>query len=575
MLRWHHEHCTQPEVHLSGEFVYCLACQTRRLQQFEHPRRLTLQVDPSPSDDRRSCMDLTWPSSVQYSTECIVGARRGDLGDTLRSHLGRTPRVAQSNALQDEKADLGFPPLPSDRHIRVLHITPANREDEPLHGLLEVQDLDGNHFYEALSYTWMDENDDATLTDWLYLGAEWDVLHITKSCSRALRRLRLQGSCRPIWIDSICINQLNNVEKSHQIALMRTIYANSIRCVVDIGEHAAEADMAIQYIMSARNGEGLDDAKPKSAEEGIRNLFRRKYFSRIWIIQELVYAPQVIITYGSRPVDWRLLADSVSDIPALDWMQKLKDSMADGRPANTYAGAVGLFQLLNDTVNSNSSDPRDKVFALIGLVRGLERAGITADYDLIYTQVCTGLAAYFVQHLGLTRIILLRADVDANLPSWVPNWAALRQSDWIKATRSPQDASFSSNDLLEKAITVLVNSSKLSKFRDPVFNERFCRFSNNNTINSDHRLYKPEVHGLTGTLIHQASCLFSFQGPEIRKMSSMLYTKDIWIAGEREIVQYVVATEIPVIEDKDIVACFLEQQRFIHLRRGSNATYRI
>ncbi|KXX78589.1 Heterokaryon incompatibility protein 6, OR allele, partial [Madurella mycetomatis] len=42
------------------------------------------------------------------------------------------------------------------------------------------------------------------------------------------RRARVGGGVLPIWVDALCINQDDPVEKSHQIPMMRDIYAKAI-----------------------------------------------------------------------------------------------------------------------------------------------------------------------------------------------------------------------------------------------------------------------------------------------------------------------------------------------------------
>jgi hypothetical protein len=39
----------------------------------------------------------------------------------------------------------------------------------------------------------------------------------------------------PIWMDSICINQVGLIEKSHQIPLMGAIYSQATRVIIFLG----------------------------------------------------------------------------------------------------------------------------------------------------------------------------------------------------------------------------------------------------------------------------------------------------------------------------------------------------
>ncbi|KAI1744771.1 heterokaryon incompatibility protein-domain-containing protein [Xylaria scruposa] len=568
MLRWHPEDCPGCVPKFRGEFVDCFVCLSSSSHLLDPPRRS--RGVPVPSVKRRSCLNLAWPSSVEYSEKCIAKPGGQDLSRALVNYLGNAPYKERPNAQQDEKSKLGFPALSSSHHVRVLHLSPAKQWAKPLHGYLEVQDLNGRPHYEALSYTWIDENGDTMLSERLYIGTEWDVLPITKSCSRALRRLRLEYADRPIWVDSICINQLNNVEKSHQIALMKIIYARSIRCVVDLGEHSSSSDMAIEYINNPDDDKSMDESSQQNKDDAISDLFRRKYFSRIWIIQEIVSAPLVKVNCGARSVDLRLLVASTPILSTLKWMQGFRDGIAAGRPTSAYNGPKGLLQLLRDTVDSKCSDPRDKIFALLGLVRGLDPEGITADYDLTYVQVYTGLAAYFIRNCGLTELVILPTQKDLNLPSWVPNWTAIQECDWTDLDKRSSGASIktlakTASPILDNSLRLILNGYYFVRLRSIV----------QDTDLVSEKLYRPEIHGHTGALILEGSCIFSFQDPQARKSSSTRYTKLFWKASECNVSQLIIVTPEPVNENTDIIALFRGQKFYVHLRRNLAFTYRI
>jgi hypothetical protein len=116
----------------------------------------------------------------------------------------------------------------------------------PVLSLLEAC-LDANPEYEAISYTWGSAALEKQVT------CDSKVLRVTQSCYDLLCRLRkrdsdlcAQGICstqaRSYWIDAICINQgfqegcgqreRSQRERSHQVAMMATIYENAVQVVV-------------------------------------------------------------------------------------------------------------------------------------------------------------------------------------------------------------------------------------------------------------------------------------------------------------------------------------------------------
>ncbi|KAH8691062.1 heterokaryon incompatibility, partial [Phaeosphaeriaceae sp. PMI808] len=88
--------------------------------------------------------------------------------------------------------------------------------------------------YEALSYVWGSEckpNHIIVVED----QKKDRKTDITKNLHEALLCLRDQDIPRVIWVDAVCIDQGNNVEKASQIPLMVEIYARAIRVIVWLG----------------------------------------------------------------------------------------------------------------------------------------------------------------------------------------------------------------------------------------------------------------------------------------------------------------------------------------------------
>lgn len=74
--------------------------------------------------------------------------------------------------------------------------------------------------YEALSYTWADDNNDASLCQRIFIGLGNKALPITRNCHQALSRLRRRTGSLLIWVDAVCINQSDLGERSEQVAMI-------------------------------------------------------------------------------------------------------------------------------------------------------------------------------------------------------------------------------------------------------------------------------------------------------------------------------------------------------------------
>ncbi|UQC91115.1 uncharacterized protein CLUP02_16649 [Colletotrichum lupini] len=76
---------------------------------------------------------------------------------------------------------------------------------------------------DPLSYTWGQQ--DASCSIWLRDAgySAWKPFSIRPNLESCLKQLR-NREARILWIDAICINQTDNVEKGHQVATMDLVY---------------------------------------------------------------------------------------------------------------------------------------------------------------------------------------------------------------------------------------------------------------------------------------------------------------------------------------------------------------
>lgn len=53
---------------------------------------------------------------------------------------------------------------------------------------------------------------------------------------------------RKLWIDAVCINQDDLMEKEEQIPLMATIYSTASRVVADLGPASEDSDAGLRLL---------------------------------------------------------------------------------------------------------------------------------------------------------------------------------------------------------------------------------------------------------------------------------------------------------------------------------------
>jgi Heterokaryon incompatibility protein (HET) len=151
------------------------------------------------------------------------------------------------NAYTDSHLPLNL----ESRWIRVFDLQPSyfGNEEEPIRGHLRVVCLDDNPSYVALSYTWGDP-----LHSRQIICGTNETLPVTTNCYDALQQLRHSSRTQTLWVDSICVNQSNEEEKSHEVSLMRDIYSQAQMVYIWLRKGNQDSDYAMDWLANATLG---------------------------------------------------------------------------------------------------------------------------------------------------------------------------------------------------------------------------------------------------------------------------------------------------------------------------------
>ena len=206
---------------------------------------------------------------------------------------------------------LTWPNLPSSTSIRLFTLTAGNLGD-PIVGSLSVVDLEDRPAYECVSYTWGDAGEQEEL---LLNGFP---VQIRRHLWEALRRMRLSIEPRVLWIDAICISQYDLDEKARQVQMIGKIVHHASRVLAWLGEHADGSEAILrgwppEDIVTA-NANISQDSFPLSfwtpRFEVWLAFCSRPWFSRTWIIQEVVVAKEVLVFCGEDVGHWTTLFEN-------------------------------------------------------------------------------------------------------------------------------------------------------------------------------------------------------------------------------------------------------------------------
>ena len=334
------------------------------------------------------------------------------------------------------------------RRIRLLEILPG--KGDTIDCRLVPADLDSPPSYEALSYVWGDKTDTRIIT------CDGLSLSVTINLFDALVRLRSVAP-RLIWADAICINQYDTKEKDQQVRMMKDVYSAARRVVVwlgkeEEGDNVEDAIMLMNtiYKLSQNRVPDLETLlKTKElwlelssvtvddiaieftsiAWASMAQLYRRPWFKRIWCVQEVKVAQEAIVLCGPWHVDWDVVGFTAGWILKLQydiyvklglsstghiWMMYLKD-----------AGELPLLRALVRFRELKATDPRDKVYAILGLTP--EANAVPIDYNSSLGRVFAD-TAYALIHLRKDLDVLSHVhhhedyNGSSEFPSWAPRW---------------------------------------------------------------------------------------------------------------------------------------------------------
>lgn len=385
----------------------------------------------------------------------------------------------------------GYQPLdPDGREIRVIQIIPIAprnecREYSDINCVTEIVTFGGSNRasvpYKALSYTWGDPQNLVTIS------LDDQAIHVTENLAVALRHLANSNSGVRLWIDAICIDQSNEVEKSKQVAIMGTIFKRASEVIVWIGpqeDGSAEAIHVLKQIGEAcqsglqissgetfspaitqnTNTQDKDDSSllqsigckwfpqgvPAFNPAFITRIFQRPWFRRVWVLQEAAVNTNVVFHCGDACISKSTLWVGGRAIIALtnNVFDYTKSWIADGPLWQTLSGANFISRRTMDLVRSDdgqytlgqllletsanlgewsyeASDPRDRVYAIMGLSSDLPSLGINSDYEKPCKDVYTSAAEVILASSGTIDILYVvsRPKNVRYMPSWVPDWS--------------------------------------------------------------------------------------------------------------------------------------------------------
>jgi hypothetical protein len=368
----------------------------------------------------------------------------------------------------------GFQYLPlledGKQHIRLVKVMDDGQDGFQV--AIDHFPLEKSPQFTALSYTWGNPaRTSPIIANSKELGVTKSVLVFLRE---AKRRFKVEDDCSTafhawLWIDAICINQDDLVERAKQVIHMKAIYEKAHNIIIWLGEGEDGSNVAmnvLQHIAAAKDedfefrsakdepeymcefvGGAITIRMPYSVLAIIHRALNSPYWDRSWIIQEASTPKRTntnTVTTGST---WLCLGEEsllFSDYAEANrrlilaaWHNPMQSKMdlhsvanenletiqylEDRRFSNGYVST--LYPMLVRTRTSLATDPKDKLYAILGLVDEGSNPLLEPDYTLSADEVFTRISINIItRNVSLDCLGSAGLVRNLNVPSWAADW---------------------------------------------------------------------------------------------------------------------------------------------------------
>jgi hypothetical protein len=401
-------------------------------------------------------------------------------------------------------ASFQYDALTEPDSIRILLLEPSPETSSQIrcnlvHTTLAICKDNIRDEYTALSYVW---GNPSTSQSILVNGK---AFNITTNLFHALRDLRDNHKVRRLWIDAICIDQSNVKEKNRQVSIMGSIYTLAQHTVIHLGDFTFPVHLAFRELTGRplTSWTGLEDPLQHIAtiRHAARDIMGQPWFTRVWIFQELVLSRDPWIQYGEFRMKWDEFCEAVEvlknrvngpngnyietelhrNLRVLQDMQDIRRKFQSAKSASLISPCA-LIDILQARRGFRASDPRDRVFAHLGIAAPLQnkatKYNVQVNYNQSVSEIYTRLAMNairsaqnveilrFVERISpATRSLNLPRKVsrfrilfagnmrgrppEFELPSWVPDWSLPISHDPRLLSHASSSISHYSPELLQ------------------------------------------------------------------------------------------------------------------------------
>jgi hypothetical protein len=347
-------------------------------------------------------------------------------------------------------------------HPNIAYTSPPSRQPRRLYA--------DQPEFEALSYCWshgssgeyitIEEHDQRAPRG----SAKTDTtVHVTDNLASALRHLRYEDSIRTLWVDALCINQIDSHEKTRHVARMGSVYQLATRVIAWLGPESEDSSLALETLEHLGRQIEMTPTKGQlpspicdhpewrykypcdhTTIKAVRSLLNRRWCHRLWVWQEVVLANDgAVMQCGLKTIPWYYMRRGIvllreTDLPQVEMRNGLIPTTMTWLPyvfEDVWRGLASMTKLVHATSQACCTDPRDRIYGLLGMCAQEVAVRIKPDYTLSYAQVYMDFFRHVVEQYRSLNL-LQHCDLETRSmdgPTWVPDLSRIVKRPWQAA----------------------------------------------------------------------------------------------------------------------------------------------
>lgn len=271
---------------------------------------------------------------------------------------------------------------------------------------------------------------------------------MTANLESALRDLRHTDRSIVLWIDTICINQRNVLERNQQVLLTRYIYegASVVRAWLNL-EIDPRCLAFVRFARFDENSSPEELGNDREFWEPVACVSRNPYWDRVWIQQEVTYAQnfiihcrrKILITGSFLHYERLLHTTRFRDQSAIEINYNVVPSLLSARFPPSDDGLLPghyptktrfyrtIIEVLSQCRSLEATDPRDRVYGVLSLVKDLNDRDVNINYELSVCEVYCNVIKFALRQTKSLSFLTDATLADRNpalcLPTWLPDWS--------------------------------------------------------------------------------------------------------------------------------------------------------